>query len=299
MLGPIRLLRSLRLPPAVMVALAALAAGCASASAAGERHLFVMEYPNRIVEMVGSRVVWEHRTPSPAVTFTVLPNGDVFYPHGAPSPGAQRVDRDHKVVWSFTSHARELLGGDWTPEGNAILGEGGPPAAVEVGPAMTVLRSMPVATTSAVAHRQIRHIRKLASGNILVALEAEGAVREIDPSGRTVWQFGDVRSVHDAVRLPNGRTLIGGGQSKKVIEVDAQGRVTWQFGEDDAPALGLAWICSVQVLRNGNLLVDNWLGHDGGTGVHAFEVTRDKRVVWTLDDHRQIKSATTVVAVGE
>ena len=47
------------------------------------------------------------------------------------------------------------------------------------------------------------------------------------------------------------------------------------------------------------MLVCNWLGANGGTGVHAFEVTRDKKVVWKLDDHVLLKSATTVTALDD
>ena len=53
------------------------------------------------------------------------------------------------------------------------------------------------------------------------------------------------------------------------------------------------------MLKNGNILVCNWLGASGGTGVHAFEVTRDKKVVWTLDDHKLLESATTVTALDD
>jgi hypothetical protein len=45
--------------------------------------------------------------------------------------------------------------------------------------------------------------------------------------------------------------------------------------------------------------VCNWLGAGGGTGVHAFEVTRDKKVVWKFNDHALIKSATTVMALDD
>jgi hypothetical protein len=65
------------------------------------------------------------------------------------------------------------------------------------------------------------------------------------------------------------------------------------------PDLGLTYIASVQVLKSGNLLVCNWLGHDGGTGVHAFEVTRAKQIVWTLNDHQMLKSVATVIAIDD
>ena len=55
----------------------------------------------------------------------------------------------------------------------------------------------------------------------------------------------------------------------------------------------------IQQLKNGNLLVGNFLRGQEGKGAHAFEVTRDKKIVWKWDDHSIIKSLTTVCALDE
>jgi hypothetical protein len=265
------------------------------------RHrLMVSEYPGRIVEIsIEGKVVWEHRTPTLTVMFDVLANGNVFYPHGGPSTGAEEVDRSHAVVWSYKSTAQELLGGARLPNGNTLLGEGGPAVALELAPDKHVVRSIAVPTTFTTAHGQIRHIRRLDNGNVLAALEGEGAVREFNAAGATVWEYKGLQSVHDALRLPNGNTLIGGGQSKRVVEITPQGQIAWEFNAADGPDLGLAWICSVQPLKSGNLFVTNWVGANGGPGVHAFEVTRAKRVVYRFDNHVLVKSATTAIALDD
>ena len=66
---------------------------------------------------------------------------------------------------------------------------------------------------------------------------------------------------------------------------------------EDAPELNVTWVSSVQRLKNGNLLVGNFLRGQEGKGAHAFEVTRDKRVVWKWADHGLISSLTTVRAL--
>jgi hypothetical protein len=229
----------------------------------------------------------------------VLDSGHVFYPHGGAARGAEEIDRDHKVVWSYDSPAGELLGAERLANGNTLLGEGGPPKALELDPAKAVVRSIDVTTTETAAHGQIRHIHRLANGNVLLALEGEGVAREIDAAGKTVWEYKGIARIHEAIRLPNGNTLIGGGDSKRVVEVTSAGQVAWELDATDAPELGLAFIASVQVLKNGDLLVCNWLGAEGGAGVHAFQVTRDKQIVWKLDDHQLLKSATTVTALDD
>jgi hypothetical protein len=282
------------------------AAGTGGGGAAGapsgtvQHHLMVLEYPGRLLEISPEgEKLWEHQTPSLTVMFNVLPNGHVFYPHGGSARGAEEIDRDHHVVWSYDSPAQELLGGERLANGNSLLGEGGPARAVELTPQKTVARSVPIATSEPAAHGQVRHVHRLANGNVLLALESEGVAREVDASGKTVWQFAGVSRIHEAIRLPSGNTLIGGGDSKRVLEVTPGGDVVWEFNDQDAPELGLAFIASVQPLKNGDLLVCNWLGAGGGDGVHAFQITRDKRIVWQLNDHQLLKSVTTVTALDD
>lgn len=265
-----------------------------------KHHIMAIEYPGRLVEISDTgQKLWEHQTPSLSVMFNVLPSGNVFYPHGGDKRGAQEVDKQHQVVWSYTSPAQELLGGERLANGNSLLGEGGPPKALELDVAKAEVRSINVSTTEAAAHGQIRHLHRLANGNVLLALEGEGVAREVDATGKMVWEYKGVPRIHEAIRLPSGNTLIGGGDAKRVLEVTPAGQVTWEFGATDAPELGIAFIASVQVLKNGDLLVCNWLGANGGNGVHAFQVTRAKKVVWTLDDHQLLKSATTVTALDD
>lgn len=121
--------------------------------------------------------------------------------------------------------------------------------------------------------------------------------REVDPSGKVVWEYTGVTNCPTAIRLASGNTLIACGTQKRLIEVDPAGKVVWEFGEGDAPELNLTWVASLQVLPNGNYLVGNFLRGAEGKGAHAFEVTRDKQVVWKFDDHRQFKSITTVRAL--
>ena len=120
---------------------------------------------------------------------------------------------------------------------------------------------------------------------------------ELDASGKVVWEYTGVENAGDAQRLPNGNTLISCGTQKRVIEVTPDKKIAWQFTAADAPDLNIIWISSIQVLANGNLLVGNFLRGQEGKGAHAFEVTREKKIVWRWDDHGLIKSLTTVRAL--
>jgi hypothetical protein len=58
------------------------------------------------------------------------------------------------------------------------------------------------------------------------------------------------------------------------------------------PGLNLNWITSLQVLRNGNFVIGNFLRGQEGKGAHTFEISRDKKVLWKFDDHKMTESAT-------
>ncbi|HEX3150522.1 MAG TPA: hypothetical protein VHR66_20760 [Gemmataceae bacterium] len=250
---------------------------------------------NRLIELdADGKKVWEYALPSISVIFNVLPDGHVLYAHGGMPTGVAEIGRDKKVVWKAESKCPQVLGCQRLPNGNTLLAEQGPCRAVEVDPAGKVVHTTPLTTTEKGYHLQVRNIHKLANGNILAAHEGEGAVREVDPDGKLVWEFTKVENAGEALRLDNGNTLISCGTQKRVIEVTPAGKIVWEFGPKDAPELNLTWISSLQVLKNGNYVVGNFLRGQEGKGVHAFEVTKDKKVVWTFADHKVAQSITTV-----
>ena len=59
----------------------------------------------------------------------------------------------------------------------------------------------------------------------------------------------------------------------------------WEFGPKALRSLNLTWMGSLQILKNGHYVVGNFIRGQEGKGAHAFEVTHDKKVVWTFADH--------------
>ncbi len=266
------------------------------------RHrLLFFEYgkgPNRLLELddVG-KVIWDHKPPSIAVIFQVLPNGNVLYAYGGKPTGVREINRKGDEVWNYVSQCPQVLGCERLANGNTLVAEQGPCQAVEVNPKGDVVRVTPLKTSHESYHLQVRNVHKLANGNILAAHEGEGAVREVDVDGKVVWEYTGVENTGDAQRLKNGNTLISCGTQKRVIEVTPDKKIAWQFTAADAPELNITWVSSIQQLPNGHLLIGNFLRGQEGKGAHAFEVTREKKVVWTWADHSFIKSLTTVRAV--
>ncbi len=268
-----------------------------------DRKLLFAEYGNTInrlleVDSTGN-VTWEYHPPSICVIFQPLPNGNVLMGCGGKPTQVQEVNRVGEVVWKYVSSCPQVLGCERLSNGNTLIAEQGPCQAVEVDPKGKVVHITPLTTSEKPYHLQVRNVHKLRNGNILAAHEGEGAVREVDPSGKVVWEFKGVENTGDAQRLKNGHTLISCGTQKRVIEVDKACKIVWEFKGEEAPELNIVWVSSIQVLKNGNLLIGNFLRNHEGKGVHAFELTRKKKVVWTYADHQLVKSLTTVRAVGE
>jgi hypothetical protein len=283
----------------VLAALWTLSALSATAAESKRQHrLLFFEYgkgPNRLLELdADGKIVWEHKPPSIAVIFHVLPNGNVLYAYGGKPTGVREVTRKGDEVWNYVSKCPQVLGCERLANGNTLVAEQGPCQAVEVNPKGEVVRVTPLKTSHESYHLQVRNVHKLPNGNILAAHEGEGAVREVDVTGNVVWEYTGVENAGDAQRLANGNTLISCGTQKRVLEVTPDKKIAWQFTADDAPELNITWVSSIQQLPNGNILVGNFVRGQEGKGAHAFEVTRDKKVVWKWDDHSFIKSLTTV-----
>lgn len=281
-----------RVLPALILLLVSGAVARAQGADAPEQkrhHFMFLQYSpgNRLVDLsADGQILWEHPVPGLAVMFEIRKNGNVIYAYGGNPTGVQEVDREHHVVWNYTAKCEQVLGFSTLPNGNVLVGEQGPCRAVEVNRKGEEVHITPLTTFEKPAHRQLRSVHRLRNGNILSCHEADATVREVTPEGKIVWEYPNVTNVFEAVRLKNGNTLIGCGTQARIIEVTHDGRIVWEFGAKDAPELGLNWITGIQILRNGNLVVANFLRGKEGQGVHAFEVTRDKHVVWTFADHK-------------
>ena len=280
-----------------------LAAGLASAQESSKRRLLLTEYgkgPNRFVELdADGKLGWEFKPPSITVIFQVLANGNIVFGYGGQPTGVREITSRGETVFDYVSKSHQVFGCERLANGNTLVAEQEPCQAVEVNPKGEIVHVTPLTTKVEGFHLQVRNVHKLENGNILAAHEGEGAVREVDPQGKVVWEYTGVTNTGEAQRLANGNTLICCGTQKRLIEVTPDKQIAWEFKAEDAPELNITWVSSVQQLKNGNLLVGNFLRGQEGNGAHAFEVTRDKKVVWKWADHSFIKSLTTVRALGE
>ncbi len=293
--------------PSVLLAGFVLLLPMARELPAGEpvRHRILMvEYnpagKHRLLEVSpDGQLDWQHDTPGLCVQFERLPNGHILYGYGGKSTGAQEIDRDGKVIWSYRSHCPEALCFDRLENGNTLIVETTPLQVVTVNSAGQVVETLPLTTTDTNFHSQVRRIQRLENGNTLAALSGEGVAREFRPDGSVAWDWGHARWLFQALRLPDGNTLISCGTDNRLVDVDAAGKIVWELKPDDIPEVGMIWPTSVEVLPNGNLLVANFLHGRKEPGAHCFEVTRQKDVVWQFADRSLVNAIVQVSIIDD
>ena len=256
-----------------------------------------------IIDETG-RTVWEH-TIGPLHDLHVLPGGNVLLQPSWTEVAEINPGSD-EIVWQYDAMKRpenagkrlEIHAFQRLSNGQTMVAESGPGSIVELDENLNVVHSMPLLVSKPDAHRDTRLVRKLTSGNYLVCHEGDGLVREYDPSGKTVWEYGVPlfnrkpagghgveafgNQCFSAIRLPNGNTLIGTGNGHSVLEVTPAAQIIWSLHQHELPGIQLAWVTSLQVLPSGNILINNC--HAGPDNPQLIEVNREKKVVWSFKD---------------
>jgi hypothetical protein len=146
-------------------------------------------------------------------------------------------------------------------------------------------------------HPQFRRARLTADGTYLASFLKMNKVVEYDATWKPIWSY-DIPTPWAAVRLHNGNTLIADEHDKLVREVNRKGETVWQLSQADLPkGLVLHNVQTVDRLVNGNTVVFSSTGgtkrEERPTIIQALEVTPDKKVVWVLQDWKNLGPGTT------
>ncbi len=245
------------------------------------------------------RVEWEYEAGS-CNDLWVLPNGNLLFNTGH---GVKEVTREKQVVFEYRSEG-EVYACQRLPNGNTFVGECTFGRLLEIKPDGTIEKTINLLPKGAKgSHAYIRNARVLKNGNFLVCHYGEGLVKEYDPEGKVIREFSAPSGPHSAARLPNGNTLISEGDRTKeprIREVNPSGNTVWSVGKNDLPGIELKFMAGFQRLANGNTVMSNWVGHGQfGKAPHLIEVTRDKQVVWTFQDHKTMRTVSSVCILDQ
>lgn len=238
-------------------------------------------------------IEWEYPAPN-CNDVWALPNGNILFNTGR---GVLEVTRDKRVVFAYQSTG-EVYACQRLANGDTFIGECTNGRLLEVAPDGKVVWQRELLKGKSGGHGFMRNARKLPNGDYLVALYGENVVREYDAAGTVVREIAAPGGPHSVARLPNGNTLVACGDGpggSRVFEVDAAGKLVWEIRGDELPGVAKKFMTGFQRLPNGNTVITDWLGHGKfGQAPHAFEVTPDKRIVWSFADHEHLRSMSTL-----
>lgn len=263
-------------------------------------------------------IAWRYKI-GPLHDLHVLDNGNILFQKNW-THIIEIAPKTNEVAWEYhckptkegagkvEAHAFQRL-----EDGNTMIAESGNARIIEVNPKGEIVKQIKLQVDQPRPHKDTRLVRKTKEGTYLVAHEYHGVCKEYDADGKVIWEyevplfdqprvggngvksFGN--SLYSVQRLDNGNTLIGTGNGKSVIEVTPDKKVVWHLTPEDLDGIEFAWITTVQVLKNGNVLVNNC--HAGPENPQLIEVDRDKKVVWTYTNWEMFGRATTNSIVYE
>jgi PQQ-like domain len=216
----------------------------------------------------------------------VTPDKKIVWNYNAP-PGteihtAYPIDRDHVLVMQNGDPAMLIVV-------NILTGKTEQQVALHTKDAKNV-------------HGQFRHIRMTPAGRYLAAHTDMDKVVEYTEDGKAVWQV-NAPAPWAAIRLKDGDTLISGNQYGYVREVDRTGKTVWEINRDDLPGITLHTVQEVSRLENGDTLINNWNGgapaSEKMNTVQLIEVTPAKKVVWAMRDYQTLGPASSTQLLDE
>lgn len=261
--------------------------------------LYIGEGYNKMFLVMKGKIIWTYST-GPGNEYDdvwMLSNGNILFTR---MQYIAEITPDKKIIWRFDApqgteiHTCQPIGLD-----KVIFVLNGLPAPklmiVNIRSKTTELEhDMPAvsSTDSKTIHAQFRRIRITAQGTYLASFLKMDRVVEYDKSFKEMWSY-KIRSPWAAIRLKNGNTLITDENDVLTREVNSKGETVWELTKADIPPQ--YWYGNAQSatrLANGDTIVCSRGGDDHGP--QLVEVTRDKKVVWVLQDWAHLGPATAV-----
>lgn len=252
----------------------------------------MISYGEGLLELnEGNDIIWHYQDPDVELVHDVwkLENGNVLFSHRF---GVREVNVAKQTVWDFKIprekgkqeiNACQPLGG-----GKVMILDCGNQKILEVDRRCQVTLSIDLPDGgSQNPHNRYMQARKTLQDTYLISYREKAQILELNSSGDTIWQhqLDKTDRPFTAIRLQNGNTLVPCITSHRMVEISPTGDIVWELNDKDDLGFQIWFPVGAQVLSNGNMVVVNSdYHHRAGTknDVQAFEITRDKKVLWTL-----------------
>jgi hypothetical protein len=270
--------------------------------------LYAGEGYNVLLLVNQGKMIWTYSTGKGEIDDVwLMSNGHILY---SGQHHVAEITPQKEIVWRYEPptncevHSCQPIGLDKV----MLIQNGLPPKLMIINKktgAHEVEHAMPAEslTDQKTVHPQFRRMRVTANGTYLAPFLKMGKVIEYDKDFNPIWTC-EIPTPWAAVRLHNGNTLIADEHDKLVREVNAKCETVWEFTQANLPTnIVLHNIQTADRLANGNTVI---FSSTGGTKkenrpniIQAIEVTPDKKLVWVLQDWKDLGPATTAQFLDE
>jgi len=272
--------------------------------------LYAGEGFNTLFLIRDGKIIWQYSTGKGGEIDDVwmMTNGHILFTRQF---SVEEITPQKQVVWHLDApsgteiHSAQPMGLDKV----LIVQNGLPPKLLIVDKSsghVEFEQALPAAsfTNPKTVHPQFRRVRMTAAGTFLVPFLKLHQVVEYDRNMQEVWRY-EIPTPWAASRLRNGNTLITDERDKLVREVAPDAKtVVWEFSQADCPpGLVLRNLQTAERLANGNTVI---FSSTGGTKavdrpgiIQCLEVTQEKKIVWVLQDWKNLGPATTAQFLDE
>ncbi len=265
--------------------------------------LYGGEGHNTLFLVNGGKVVWSYACGKGGEIDDVwlLSNGHILYTR---QNFLEEITPQKKVVWHYDApagseiHTAQPIGLDKV----VFIKNALPPKLIVLNKTTGTIETeltLPAQSLNdpKTVHPQFRRVRLTAAGTFLLSYLKLGQVVEIDAEGKDLWRY-EIPTPWAAIRLHNGNTLIVDERERIVREVSPDKKTVWEFTPADLPAgVTVRNIQTAERLANGNTVIFSSTGgakrEDKPGLIQCLEVTPDKKVVWVLQDWKNLGPATT------
>ena len=216
--------------------------------------------------------------------------------------GARLINLQKETLWEYKGeeHTEVQSASPLSRKRFLVMQNGNPAKLMEIDRKGRIRKTIQLPTVARHPHGQFRNVRKTKSGTYLVGYFNGDKVVEFDGNGIPIRTIPIKGNNFCTLRLANGNTLIACGDQHRLVEVDPEGAVVWCLEKEELPRHPLRFVAGLQVLQNGNIVVCNWGGHGHkGEQAQIFEITRDKQVVWQMDDWKNLGQISTIQILNE
>ena len=267
-------------------------ASVATAADIKHRWVCVDNGANRLlhVDQNNSSKNWSIPVPGGSRDLQLLSDGKLLVSHGN-GAAEYRLANGKRLPWVVDRY-RSVQTARRLPDGNTLLATVSgtlyevDPQGKEIGKEQIAVKGL-----------NMRLMRVLPSGNLLIGSAGPKAVIEVSRDGKVAKSLPLPDKGYKAVRLDDTSTVSTSGGEARIVTLDTDGNIlSYVGGKTDHPQLGLDFCSGWDRLPSGHYVMANWLGHGKqGTGPHLVEFSTDNKVVWTWGDHEMAQQVTNVL----